>query len=46
MMRLRATHAKLTLSALGLAVLTGCASVSLDQNINRVNVEAGGFTEG
>ncbi|GAO21807.1 outer membrane efflux protein [Alicycliphilus sp. B1] len=45
-MRLRATHAKLTLSALGLAVLTGCASVSLDQNINRVNVEAGGFTEG
>ena len=46
MMRLRATHAKLALSALGLAVLTGCASVSLDQNINRVNVEAGGFTEG
>ena len=46
MMRWRATHAKLTLSALGLAVLTGCASVSLDQNINRVNVEAGGFTEG
>ena len=46
MMRLRATHAKLTLSALGLAVLTGCASASLDQNINRVNVEAGGFTEG
>ena len=46
MMRLRATHAKLTLSALGLAVLTGCASVSPDQNINRVNVEAGGFTEG
>ena len=43
---LRATHAKLALSALGLAVLTGCASVSLDQNINRVNVEAGGFTEG
>jgi outer membrane protein TolC len=46
MMRLRATHAKLALSALGLAVLTGCASVSLDQNINRVNVEAGSFTEG
>ena len=46
MMRLRATHAKWALSALGLAVLTGCASVSLDQNINRVNVEAGGFTEG
>ncbi|WP_313070028.1 TolC family protein [Melaminivora sp.] len=46
MMRLRATHAKWALSALGLAVLTGCASVSLDQNINRVNVEAGSFTEG
>ena len=46
MMRLRATHAKLTLSALGLAVLTGCASVSLDPNITRVNVEAGGFTDG
>ncbi len=46
MMPLRATHAKLALSALGLAVLTGCASVSLDQNINRVNDEAGSFTEG
>ena len=46
MMRLRATHAKLALSALGLAVLTGCASVSWDQNINRVNDEAGSFTEG
>jgi outer membrane protein TolC len=46
MMRLRATHAKWALSALGLAVLTGCASVSWDQNINRVNDEAGSFTEG
>jgi hypothetical protein len=46
MMPLRATHAKLALSALGLAVLTGCASVSLDQNINRVNDEAGSFTGG
>ena len=46
MMPLRAAHAKLALSALGLAVLTGCASVSLDQNINRVNDEAGSFTEG
>ena len=44
MMPLRATHAKLALSALGLAVLTGCASVSPDQNINRVNDEAGSFT--
>lgn len=46
MMRLRATHAKLALSALGLAVLTGCASVSLDQSITRVNDEAGSFTGG
>ena len=46
MMRFRATHAKLALSALGLAVLTGCASVSLDQNITRVNDEAGNFTGG
>ena len=46
MMRLRASHAKLALSALGLAVLTGCASVSLEQNIGRVNDEAGSFTEG
>ncbi len=46
MMRLRATHAKLALSALGLAVLTGCASVSLEQNIGRVNEEAGSFTDG
>jgi len=45
-MGLRATHAKLALSALGLAVLTGCASVSLDQNISRVNDEASSFTEG
>ena len=46
MMRLRASHARLALSALGLAVLTGCASVSLEQNIGRVNDEAGSFTEG
>ena len=46
MMRLRATHAKWALSALGLAVLTGCASVSLEQNIGRVNDEAGSFTDG
>ena len=37
---------KLMLSALGLAVLTGCASVSPDQNISRVNDEAAGFTQG
>lgn len=42
-----ACHSRqLALSALGLAVLTGCASVSLDQNIHRVNDEAGSFTGG
>ena len=46
MMRWRATHAKLALSALGLVVLTGCASVSLDQNTSRVNDEAGSFAGG
>ena len=46
MMGLRATHAKLALSALGLAVLAGCASVNLNQNIHRVNDEAGNFTGG
>lgn len=40
------THARLALSGLGFAVLTGCASVSLDQNISRVNDEASAFTEG
>lgn len=46
MMRLRSTKTKLALSALGLAVLTGCASVSSDQGVNRVNEEAGSFTGG
>ncbi|MXN30154.1 MULTISPECIES: TolC family protein [Delftia] len=46
MMRLRSTETKLALSALGLAVLTGCASVSSDQGSNRVNEEAGSFTGG
>jgi len=46
MMRWRASHAKLALSALGLTVLTGCASVSLDQNTSRVNDEAGSFAGG
>ena len=46
MMGLGTTHARLALSGLGFAVLTGCASVSLDQNISRVNDEASAFTEG
>ena len=46
MMRLRASHTKLALSAIGLAVLVGCARVSLDQSIGRVNDEAARFTDG
>ncbi|GAB2464036.1 TolC family protein [Comamonas humi] len=46
MMRLPIRSAKLGLSALALAVLTGCASASLDQSVSRVNDEAAGFTSG
>ncbi len=46
MMHLRSSRAKLALSALGLAVLTGCASVRSDQGVKRVNDEAGSFTGG
>lgn len=46
MRRLSATRAKLALSAFGLAVLTGCASVSVDQTLHRVNDEADNFTGG
>jgi outer membrane protein TolC len=37
--------AKLTVSVVALAVLSGCASVSLEQNVDRVNNEASSFTE-
>ncbi|MCP2848904.1 hypothetical protein, partial [Salmonella enterica] len=37
--------AKLAVSAVTLAVLSGCASVSLEQNVNRVNDEASSFTD-
>lgn len=37
--------AKLAVSAVALAVLSGCASVSLEQNVNRVNDEASSFTD-
>ncbi|MET4578234.1 TolC family protein [Ottowia thiooxydans] len=43
---LRVIQAKRAFSALGLVVLSGCASISLDQNIGRVNNEASSFTEG
>lgn len=44
--RLNPSPAKLALSALTLAVLSGCASVSLEQNVNRINAEASAFTDG
>ena len=37
--------AKLAISAVAVAVLSGCASVSLEQNVDRVNNEASSFTE-
>ncbi len=37
--------AKLAISAVTLAVLSGCASVSLEQNVSRVNDEASSFTD-
>jgi outer membrane protein TolC len=43
---LQSTRSRLALSVVALAVLSGCASVSLEQNVRRVNDEAGTFTEG
>jgi outer membrane protein TolC len=43
---MNASYTKLALSILFIAVLSGCASVSLEQNLNRVNTEASTFTEG
>jgi len=37
---------KLALSAIALATLAGCATVSLEQNVARVNEEAKSFAEG
>ncbi len=45
-MALGAIQAKLTLSALVLILLAGCASVNPDQNIRRINDEAASFTGG
>ena len=39
-------RAKLAFSAIMVAVLSGCASVSLEQNVDRVNTETTGFTAG
>lgn len=43
---LQSSRSRLALSVVALAVLSGCASVSLEQNVRRVNDEAGTFTEG
>lgn len=40
------SRGKLVLSAMSLAILSGCASVSVEQNVDRVNEEAKSFTEG
>lgn len=42
---LPSSGARLAISAVTLAVLSGCASVSLEQNVSRVNDEASSFTE-
>lgn len=45
MKRLLSSHrAKLAVSVVAIGVLSGCASVSLEQNVNRVNTETTGFT--
>jgi uncharacterized 2Fe-2S/4Fe-4S cluster protein (DUF4445 family) len=47
MKRLLSSHrAKLAVSVVAIGVLSGCASVSLEQNVNRVNTETTGFTDG
>jgi outer membrane protein TolC len=43
---LNSSHSRLVLSASLLVVLTGCASVSLEQNLKRANHETASFTEG
>ncbi len=40
---LKSRRTKLTLAVLGVAVLTGCASVTVEQNMARVNDEVAGF---
>ena len=43
---IQSSRAKLVLSAVAVVVLSGCASVSLEQNVSRVNDEARSFTDG
>lgn len=42
----RLSRGRLVLSCLGALVLSGCASVSLEQNLARTNDEAANFTDG
>lgn len=43
---LKSSHGKLLVTAIALAVLSGCASVRFEQNVGRINEEMGGFTDG
>lgn len=43
---LSSRRAKLTVTVVAIGVLSGCASVSLEQNMSRVNAKTTGFTEG
>ena len=40
------SHIRLPLSIIAVAILAGCASVSFEQNVGRVNEEVAGFAEG
>ena len=44
--RLRMPRAQLVIAVAAVAVLSGCASVNLEQNISSANAAASGFTDG
>ena len=46
MRAIRPPRGKVLLSALALAVLSGCASINIEQNLARTNNEAAAFTDG
>jgi hypothetical protein len=46
MCSISSSSAKLALAVATVGVLSGCASVSLEQNVSRVNAETAGFTDG
>ena len=43
---LSSRRAKLAVTVVAIGALSGCASVSLEQNVSRVNAETTGFTDG